>query len=287
LGISWGSLWGHCAAAAEGRDIASRFQRLTRASAWHLVRAVDLDFDAHHPQGLARVGSRFFLSAVEVHDRARGEGIGHLFELDEAGHLLRQTTLGRGSIYHPGGIDYDGRSLWVPVAEYRPESHSLVYRVKPGDLQSAVAFEWPDHLGALVADGRRLVGVSWGSRRYYSWRLRAGDSPRPPSLAWVATNGSYYVDYQDGQALAPTGLALFSGVATLGDSRAERFSLGGLELVNLSSGRVLHQLPVTLRTSSGVPMTQNPFHVGLQGNGLRFWFLPEDGRGRLYVYDVE
>ena len=32
-------------------------------------------------------------------------------------------------MYHPGGIDYDGRHIWVPVAEYRPNSRSIIYRV--------------------------------------------------------------------------------------------------------------------------------------------------------------
>jgi len=25
-------------------------------------------------------------------------------------------------VYHPGGIDFDGVNIWVPVAEYRPDS---------------------------------------------------------------------------------------------------------------------------------------------------------------------
>ena len=34
-------------------------------------------------------------------------------------------------MYHPGGIDYDGRHIWVSVAEYRPNSRSIVYRIDP------------------------------------------------------------------------------------------------------------------------------------------------------------
>ncbi|WP_308162560.1 DUF6454 family protein [Bacillus sp. ISL-7] len=35
--------------------------------------------------------------------------------------------LGEGDVYHPGGIAIDCKSIWVPVAEYRPNSKSMIY----------------------------------------------------------------------------------------------------------------------------------------------------------------
>ncbi|MEU8606857.1 DUF6454 family protein [Actinoplanes sp. NPDC048791] len=83
-------------------------------------------------QGLARVGDRLILSSVEIleapvrypepvggYDRTPGKGRGHVFVLDLNGNLQHDIVLGEGDMYHPGGIDVDGRSLLVPVAERR------------------------------------------------------------------------------------------------------------------------------------------------------------------------
>ena len=99
---------------AEGSVIADRFRRLTRESTWRKADEVRLNFRTYHPQGMAVVGDRFFLSSVEVIDRGEGRGVGHLFEVDFRGNLLRQARLGEGSMYHPGGIDFDGRGSGCP-----------------------------------------------------------------------------------------------------------------------------------------------------------------------------
>ena len=105
-----------------------------------LTRALDVDarsrrcrcaFRTFHPQGMVKIGETLFVSSVEVIDRDAGKGVGHLFKIDMAGALVADLRLGEGAIYHPGGIDYDGTSIWVPVAEYRPDSRSIVYRVDP------------------------------------------------------------------------------------------------------------------------------------------------------------
>ena len=118
------------------------------------------------------------------------------------GKLLADVILGEGTIYHPGGIDYDGRDIWVPVAEYRPNSRSIVYRVDPQSMKATEVFRSADHIGGIVHDteDQTLHGVSWGSRRFYRWKLdgrkvarrdvsRRSDRGRADS--------SHYVDYQD------------------------------------------------------------------------------------------
>ena len=76
-------------------------------------------------------------------------------------------------MYHPGGIDYDGKSIWVPVAEYRPNSRAIIYRVDPQAMKATEVFRYGDHIGGIVhnTDDKTLHGVSWGSRRFYSWTL--------------------------------------------------------------------------------------------------------------------
>jgi len=117
-----------------------RIMQLTRGSQWRPVATLPLNFPTHHPQGMVRVGERLYVTSVEIIeatqrypalrdglDRSAGRGRGHLFEIDLQGNLQRQITLGEGDVYHPGGIDYDGRNIWVPVAEYRPNSRAIVY----------------------------------------------------------------------------------------------------------------------------------------------------------------
>jgi hypothetical protein len=293
------------AVAQEG--IPERFMALSRSGAeWRQVAAIPLAFATHHPQGMARIGDRFYLSSVEIIerterfpaprdglDRTPGRGRGLLFEVDAEGRLLRTLELGEGDIYHPGGIDFDGTHLWVPVAEYRPNSRSIIYRVDPGTMQAEAMFRFDDHVGGLVRDvaSNTLHGVSWGSRRFYAWPQDAAGRPTNPeanSAALRRPNPSHYIDYQDCHSVAP-GRALCSGLNAYRPQGPSGpvLALGGLELVDLARGAPIFQLPVERWTESGLPMTQNPFAVAAQGaNGLRLWFAPEDDRTRLFVFDV-
>jgi hypothetical protein len=181
---------------AEGhrRDdaVVEQLAKVTRATTWEPADTIDLQFDAEHPQGMVKLGDRFFISSVEIiepttpcpqgcdgYDRTPGQGVGHLFVVDAAGALVADVELGEGHMYHPGGIDYDGRWLWVPVAEYRPNSNSIIYKVDPETLAVEEVFRFDDHIGGVVRDRvtGRLHGVSWGSRTRYEWtesgRVRA------------------------------------------------------------------------------------------------------------------
>lgn len=295
------------AAPASAQDgIPDRLRALTRGLTWTPVSVVTLGFPTQHPQGMIRIGERFYISSVEIieptrrHDaprdgldRTAGRGRGHLFEVDAEGKLLRSVTLGEGDVYHPGGLDFDGTHLWVPVAEYRPNSASIVYRVDPATMRAEEVFRFRDHVGGLVMDraSNTLHGVSWGSRRFYAWPL--GAEGRPTNLATAPEalrrpNPSHYIDYQDCHSVG-AGLALCSGLNAYRPQGASGpvFALGGVELVDLARGSAVFHLPVELWTESGLPMTQNPFFVAPQGRGLRFWFAPEDDRTRIFTYDVE
>ena len=77
------------------------------------------------------------------------------------------------------------------------------------------------------------------------------------------------------------------GIAELRQSPgSSRFKLGGLDVVSLTDHRPVHQLPMQIVTPSGLPMTQNPVFVEARGAGLRAYFMPEDGRSTIYIYDV-
>ena len=261
--------------------VADRVMTLTRESSWSLVASVPVAFRTFHPQGMVKIGETLFLSSVEVVDREAGKGIGHLFKIDMAGRLVADLTLGEGAIYHPGGIDYDGANIWVPVAEYRPDSRSIVYRVDPAAMKATEMFRVADHIGALVhdTDDDSLHGVSWGSRRFYRWSLSGDNRGR-------TLNTSHYLDYQDCK-YAGRHRMLCTGVTDLRQAReAAPFHLGGMDLVDLGDGRPLHQVPVLLWTAGGLDLTHNPVWIEPHADGLRAYFMPEDDRSTLYVYAV-
>jgi hypothetical protein len=288
--------------AQTGPGLASRVRTLTRTTSWKLVSSLPFAFRTFHPQGMVKIGDTFFVSAVEVlvpterfpqplggYDRSPGEGKGHLFKIDRQGRLLGETTLGEGSLYHPGGLDFDGTNLWLPVAEYRPDSRSIVYRVDPASLAATEVLRVSDHIGGIVhnTDDHTLHGVSWGSRRFYRWTLDARGRVGTPGTASPALNSAHYVDYQDCK-YAAVGMMLCTGVADFRQSAtAPVFRLGGIELVSLRDGRPVHQAPISLWTPTGRPLTQNPSWFEATTTGLRGYFLPDDDTSTLFVYETE
>lgn len=277
------------------------FRLINGSSSWQLLEKIPLQFDSYHPQGLVRIGDYFYLSSVETieqpqalngagdnsrYDRSPGTGVGHLFKFDREGRLINQLRLGENNFYHPGGIDFDGETIWVSVAEYRPNSHSIVYRVDPDTLLAEEVFRFDDHLGAIIHDRRQatLHAISWGSEFYYSWRGSEG--------AYVADDyertraqGST-IEYQDCQYL-PTSLMLCSGIGDYSIDNTHTFTVGGIELIDLDLKRVEHRITVTHTTPTGEFIVRNPSHFEFQSEGRsNFYFVPEDKQSNLYIYEV-
>jgi hypothetical protein len=288
-----------------GPVLAERVQKLTRGSPWKLVASVPISFQTHHPQGMVKIGDTLFVSSVEIktrtkrfpqltdgYDRDTGEGVGHLFKLDLKGNLISDLVLGEGTMYHPGGIDYDGQHIWVSVAEYRPNSRTVVYRVDPETMKATEVFRFADHIGGILhnTDDKTLHGVSWGSRRFYKWNLgsdgKVVDADQPPEKLRTL-NPSHYLDYQDCKYLKGQRQMLCTGVTEMRVTpEAAPFRMGGIDLVDLTSGRPVHQTPVLLWTPSGMDMTHNPVWIEPSETGLRGYFMPEDDKSTLYIYEV-
>ena len=274
--------------------VAERVTKLTRSSPWKLVSSLPITFPTFHPQGMVKIGETFVVSSVDKDGHA-----GHLFKINAAGGLIADLRLGEGEIYHPGGIDYDGQHIWVSVAEYRPDSRTIVYRVDPGTMKATEVFRFADHIGAIVhnTDDHTLHGVSWGSRRFYRWALgpdgKVTNAATPPEPLRTL-NPSHYVDYQDCKYVGGRRM-LCTGVIEIRQApSAAPFRLGGMDLIDLAAGRPLHQVPVLLWTPGGFDMTHNPAWVepfdsaqgGTAVSGLRAYFMPEDDKSTLYIYEV-
>jgi len=292
-------------AATAQSTLADRVTTLTRDSVWKRAASIPIAFTTHHPQGMVKIGDTFFVSSVEIkvrtnrlrqpvdgYDRDPGDGVGHLFKFDMAGNLIADLKLGEGAIYHPGGLDYDGKSIWVPVAEYRPNSRSIMYRVDPQGMTATEVLRFDDHIGAVVrnTDDNTLHGLSWGSRRFYRWTLGQNGKVTNaviPKDELRTLNTSHYLDYQDCK-YAGRRRMLCTGVTEIRPTLfATPFRLGGLELVDLVDGRPIHQVPVLLWTANGLDMTHNPVWIETTATGLRGYFMPEDDKSTLYIYDVE
>ena len=305
LGVGMAALTAAAQSTRPDSVVGDRVKALTRGTQWKQVAAIPMAFDTQHPQGMVKIGDDFYVSSVEIkkpttrfpqpvdgYDRDTGEGAGHLFKFDKTGKLLADLPLGEGSIYHPGGIDYDGRYIWVPVAEYRPNSASIVYRVDPATMKATEVFRFKDHVGGVVhnTDAKTLHGVSWGSRRFYRFTLddqgRVTNANVPPAEL-RKMNKSGYIDYQDCKYVGRNEM-LCTGLNNYQMKKdAPRFPLGGFEIVDLRTDQVVAQMPIELWTDSGFPMTQNPVWIEATATGLRAYFMPEDNKSTLYVYEAD
>ena len=167
--------------------LADAFNGVDRNTNWQQTSKLKLNFPTYHTEGIAYSQDHIFLSAVQIieptvkfptpqngFDRTPGKGVGHLFVMDKAGALQKDIVLGEGDMYHPGGIDFDGTNVWIPVAQYRPDSSAIIYRVDATTLDVHKQFEVKDHFGGIVMDKQtgHLVGNTWGSRRFAEWDLQ-------------------------------------------------------------------------------------------------------------------
>jgi hypothetical protein len=241
---------------------------------WRLIEKIHPKFNTYHPQGLVKIGNRFYLSSVETKDgnKKKQAGVGHFFEFDLEGNLLRRTVLGEGLMYHPGGIDYDGEFIWIPVAEYKPRSRAILYKLDPKTLKAVESFRVNDHIGAVVynREVKTIVGMNWGSKAFYEW------SPDGNLIRKVLNEVDDY-SYQDCKYLQGPAM-LCSG------TRAN--SNGGLTVVDLMDFDLIQDITLIPRTPKKTLMTRNSMAIDVVDEKLRYYFLPEDNSGDVYVFEI-
>jgi hypothetical protein len=170
----------------------------------------------------------------------------------------------------------------VPVAEYRPDSSAIVYRVDPESMTAEEAFRFGDHLGGIVADPEdgTMVAVSWGSRTLYRFNERGIlDSSVP--------NESHFIDYQDCQHAGGSQM-LCGGITEFPVGEEATFPLGGLALVDMDTLTVGHEVPVTQRSAAGSVVTRNPVLLEATDSGLRLSAVPDDDEaGTLLILEAD
>lgn len=274
-------------------EITKEFKELTRSTDWREVQKLPLNFNVHHPQGMTKVNDLYYISSVEIiekpekyetnnhdYDRTAGKGQGHLFIVDEDGKLIKDIVLGEGDMYHPGGIAFDGEFIWVPVAEYRPDSQSIIYKVDPATGNATKQFEADDHIGGIVKDVHKntLYGVNWGSRQFYEFN-------KDGKVKSVEDNDSHFIDYQDCEGVDKNNI-LCTGLSELSNSKGDSYELGGMALLDRKTMEIQHEVPMTNFSPQGHTITRNPVFVEKTTEGLKVYALPDDDYASLLIYET-
>lgn len=228
-----------------------------------LVRVIPLEGDTHHVQGLAVGENRAWLTSV---DRAARKGFLFEYEL-ESGRRLRAVEVQEDGMYHPGGIDQDEDSLWIPVAEYRPDSRSVIQRRSKATLELLGSFEVPDHIGALAVLPDGLLLANWDARKFCLYT-------RDGRLVWTRPNPNP-ARYQE--LKRRYGAILASGLRGRGASAA-----AVIEWLDPDTLRPL-QHETLGRTDRGVPFTNE----GMDYRDGLLYLVPEDAPSRLFVFRWE
>jgi len=223
------------------------------------IRTLQLKADTHHVQGIDIEGGRLWLTSVD-----KGKRKGYLQEFSaESGELLRSVEVGEGVRFHPGGIAAAGDAIYVPVAEYKRNSTSVIQRRSKWTLAVEAEFSVPDHIGCVAFVNGSLVGANWDSRDFYVWDLKGNLLRKAPN---PTSNG-----YQD---------LKFSGGQLVGGGVLPDHS-GAIDWLEYPSLTLMRRIPAG-RTDWGVLYTNE----GMAILDKRLFLLPEDSQSRLFEFQL-
>lgn len=224
-------------------------------------RVLELQGQTYHVQGIDTDGLHVWVTSV---DRPTSKGYLYVFSVAD-GRMENMIELQDGDRYHPGGIALDGNdAVWLPVAEYRAESTSIIQRRNKQTLELEFQFSVPDHIGCVAVTPEFIIGGNWDSRDFYVWDHRG-------TLIRKVTNETMNA-YQD--LKFRSGNIVASGVLP---SRQ-----GAIDWLEFPSMRLHHQMlvPNTDRSDSFT-------REGMTIFGDRLWLLPEDSPSRLFIFAIK
>lgn len=232
-----------------------------------LIGTLKLDGELFHVQGLELERRRIWVTSV---DEANRKGYLHAFDR-RTGKLLRRLELTEGARYHPGGISISGRSIWVPVAEYRPNSSAILIEIDADSLAVRRKIEVADHLGFVAASGDTLVAGNWDSRSLYIFDLEKN----APVRTVPNPSATRYQDmkFVDGQLVAGGALTLWSGAVDWIDWPSLKVTR------TLRAGAIGPIRPV----GRGGPYTGE----GMAIEGRDLYVVPEDGPSRMFHFRLD
>ncbi|GAB4365625.1 MAG: hypothetical protein OHK0021_09240 [Bryobacter sp.] len=236
--------------------LAAQF-REEKLSDWELEATFPIAEDLHHVQGIDVEGDQLWVSAV---DRKTAKGFLYRIQLP-SGKVQASVEVQDGAKYHPGGLQLDGDSLWVPVAEYDRDGPANIERRNKQTLALEQRFTVNDHIGCVAASQDKIIGGSWSSRTVYTWSKEGkllDQRPNPLPTAWQDLK-------MDGALLMGSG----------GLSRTE----GAIDWVRLPDLTLVRQVR-TGKTDRNVIFTNE----GMTLREGHLYLLPEDAPSRLFRF---
>lgn len=224
---------------------------------WRQETVVTLEADLRHVQGIDVEGGRLLVSSVDAK-----AGKGYLSLLDaRSGKLVKQVEVQEGKRFHAGGLQVDGESLWLPVAEYDRDGPTTMQRRNKRTLELESSFEVADHIGCVAVGADRLMGGNWDSRIVYTWSKDGRELARKMSPSTA--------NFQD---------LKMDGTLLMGSGNTSR-EAGAVEWWDPASWKIVRRI-TTGKTDRGLPLT----HEGMTWRGGRLYMLPEDAPSRLFVF---
>jgi Family of unknown function (DUF6454) len=220
------------------------------------TRVLELQGKTNHVQGMDTDGTYLWLTAV---DSAGHKGYLREFRLED-GSLIRSIELQDGARFHPGGINADAESIWVPVAEYRPNSSAMIQKRNKKTLALEFQFSVPDHIGCVAVTPEFVIGGNWDSRDFYFW-----DHQGRLIRKVTSETGNSYQDIK----FRSDGIVASGGLAD------RRGAVDWLEFPSMHLARRV----MAGKTDRGASLTREAMTT-FQG---QLWLLPEDEQSRLFV----
>jgi hypothetical protein len=225
-----------------------------------LLRVIELKGKTYHVQGIEADDAHLWVTSV---DRNTQSGYLQEFSLPD-GALIRETQVQDGARYHAGGVSGEGDSLWIPVAEYKPNSTSVIQKRSKRTLAIEKQFAAQDHIGCVAVHGDTVIGGNWDSRNLYFWNTDGALLRKVPNPTQTS--------FQDMKVVGETLVA--SGGFPGGD--------GAIEWIDLATLKPLKRITVG-KTDRGASFTRE----GMLIRGDELMFLPEDGSSRLFVFRLK
>jgi hypothetical protein len=225
-----------------------------------LLRIIELKGKTYHVQGIEADDAHLWVTSV---DRSTQSGYLQEFSLPD-GALIREINVQDGARYHAGGISGAGDSLWIPVAEYKANSASVIQKRGKRTLAIEKQFMVQDHIGCVAVRGDTVIGGNWDSRDLYFWNADGALLRKVPNPTQTS--------FQDMKAVGETlvGSGGFPGGA------------GAIEWIDLTTLKPVKRV-MAGKTDRGDSFTRE----GMLIRGDELMLLPEDGSSRLFVFRLK
>jgi hypothetical protein len=225
-----------------------------------LLRVIELKGKTYHVQGIEADADRLWVTSV---DKITQSAWLQEFSLPN-GALIREAQIQDGARFHPGGISGAGESLWIPVAEYKANSTSVIQKRSKRTMAVEKQFTVQDHIGCVAVSGETVIGGNWDSRDLYFWNTDGALLRKVPNPTQTS--------FQDMKAVGET----------LVGSGGSPGGAGTIEWIDLPTLKPVKRITVG-KTDRGDSFTRE----GMLIRGDELMLLPEDGSSRLFVFRLK